>query len=170
MMSERSAENIDSLRRKFLSMIEREELTATEFGAVITLVRERHEWASDSDTDTQAVADYFGVSVATITQMKRFMTLPAEVHALVDAGQMTVSVAVEIAVSPKDNQLQVLQEGRRAGEEGSGNGTPQGQWTTESDPHMAGGGHRPTLVTWQPLPRTDTSGVRRAGSDGSDRG
>lgn len=89
--------------------IHRENFTPMELCYLIGDVRKENGWegGDKGDGNTQKVADYFGVSRATITQTEKLGTLPKAIRELVHARQLSPDAAL-LHVKVDDDKKEVV--------------------------------------------------------------
>lgn len=96
---------------------QRENNSPISFAVLVESVRERL-FGGNAKPDTiqnQKLSDWFGVSVATITQSAKLLLLPDAIKAKVHLGQLSASAAFDLAAIPSPlNQAKVLKKAQDA--------------------------------------------------------
>ena len=95
-----------ALRGALLTFTQHKGLTGIEFGKAVKMLRARfHLSGSDG---TAEIANYMGVSPATITQYERLTAAAPETQAMVKNKRMKATTALEAATSPAEVQPAVV--------------------------------------------------------------
>lgn len=84
----------DALRSAMLADSQHEKFTPMELGRNIAFLRKQFNW--EGGDKTAVVADFLGVSPATVTQMERLTDAADEVRMKVERGELTVSAALDL--------------------------------------------------------------------------
>src|ERR1019366_3878751 len=86
--------------------VQRADFTAMEMAHNITTVRDRFKWKGAGKTGQ--VADFLGVSPATVSQYEKLLTLPAQVQADVQGGRLSATAALELGSVEAEKQPEVM--------------------------------------------------------------
>jgi ParB/RepB/Spo0J family partition protein len=112
-----SITNADTAYRVALEEnIQRENFTDIEYARQITVIRKKFGW-SKGQAGTGNVANFLGVSPATITQKEKLLELPTNIQADVQAGRMSGTAALEVASVQADKQEPVVAKASELAEE-----------------------------------------------------
>jgi ParB family transcriptional regulator, chromosome partitioning protein len=84
-----------ALRKALIENWQRKDFTVLEKARQVEMLRLRFGWVGDKGT--KRIASHLGVSEATVTQMDRMVSLPADVLAQVDSGDMSARAALNLA-------------------------------------------------------------------------
>lgn len=92
------ADDDQALRAALIENIQRANFTAIELAHVIKRLRGRFHW--EGVAGTREVAQYLGVSSATVTQTEKLLTLPDELQAAVQQRRMSGTAALDLLSTP----------------------------------------------------------------------
>lgn len=89
-----------AIRAALLTFTQHEGLTPRERAKVIAFLRRKYDWGGKEGTSERAegtakIAEYLGVSPATVTNDERLAQAPTELQDLVECGRMTMTTALE---------------------------------------------------------------------------
>jgi len=87
-----------AIRVALITTIQRAGFTGMELAHNITFIRARFGW--EGPTGSAQVADFLGVSPATVTQAEKLLLLPQHVQDDVQAGRTSTTAALEITTTP----------------------------------------------------------------------
>ena len=102
----------DALRSAMLADSQHEKFTPMELGRNIAFLRKQFNW--EGGDKTAVVADFLGVSPATVTQMERLTDAADEVRMKVERGELTVSAALDLisvtSTVPEDERTEAQEK------------------------------------------------------------
>ena len=98
-----------ALRAAMLADSQHEKFTPMELGRNIAFLRKQFNWGDKGGT--AQVADFLGVSPATVTQMERLAAAPVEVQQKVESGELTPTAALDlISVTSKIDDEEMVEK------------------------------------------------------------
>lgn len=102
-------------RQAAMENLGRRNMSPMDLAMVVGNVRENMDWKGAKGT--KRVAEYLGVSPATVVQADKLLTMDGEVQRKVHTGVLSAQAAFELKDVPEADREQVLEDARRRQEE-----------------------------------------------------